>query len=120
MSISNNFSNFLYHLESEQLLLFFAYFLFQVHFSTDSLSFLYPIKILFLLLFLHSFFNLPLSIPNYNIFQIPTSLLLNLPVIIFSKFSTYFPTVFFPSLVWEFKWEEIEWVGGNTHSSLFS
>ena len=24
------------------------------------------------------------------------------------------------SLVWEFKWEGIKWVGGNTHSSLFS
>ena len=23
------------------------------------------------------------------------------------------------SFVWEFKWEGIEWVGGNTHSSLF-
>ena len=22
-------------------------------------------------------------------------------------------------LVWEFKWERIEWVGGNTHYSLF-
>ena len=25
----------------------------------------------------------------------------------------------FIPLIWEFKWEEMEWVGGNTHSSLF-
>ena len=28
--------------------------------------------------------------------------------------------MFFPPLVWEFKWERREWLGGNTHSSLFS
>ena len=27
--------------------------------------------------------------------------------------------IFFPPLVWEFKWEEMEWLGGNVHSSLF-
>ena len=27
--------------------------------------------------------------------------------------------IFFPSLVWEFKWEGMEWLGGNAHSSLF-
>ena len=28
--------------------------------------------------------------------------------------------IFFSSLVWEFKWERMEWIGENTHSSLFS
>ena len=42
-SISSKLSKILNYLESEQLLLPFSYLLFQIHFSTDSLSFIYHI-----------------------------------------------------------------------------
>ena len=71
-AVSLNFSKFLYCLESEQLRLptyFFKYTFQQQTLSHFSISFKYYFFILSLI-FIYSFFNISLCIPNYNIFLI--------------------------------------------------
>ena len=84
-SISSSFFKILYTLESKHFFLSFNYLFFQIHFSTDYLSFIHLIQILFLhfffftlSLFVFSIF-LYLFLITIYFFKYPTSIFLKSP-----------------------------------------